>query len=201
VTDLAVLRVATDRELPGRHARASRARWSSGDPVIAIGSPARACRHGHHRASSARSTAPSTCPGRGRRAQPAVQRHPDRRGDQPGQLRRRAGQRAGEVIGINSAIATLGGGLGGGAAAASASGFAIPIDEARSVAEEIIRTGRATHPGDRHLGADRPRERQNDRSGALVRQLTPAAAAGEPGCAPATSSSRSTASRSPASTS
>jgi putative serine protease PepD len=25
-------------------------------------------------------------------------------------------------------------------------GFAIPIDEARSVAEEIIRTGRATHP-------------------------------------------------------
>jgi putative serine protease PepD len=49
------------------------------------------------------------------------------------------------VIGINSAIASLGesdtaqtGSIG--------VGFAIPIDYARSVAEEIIRTGTVTHP-------------------------------------------------------
>ncbi|MFN2625097.1 MAG: S1C family serine protease, partial [Mycobacteriales bacterium] len=52
--------------------------------------------------------------------------------------------RAGNVIGVNSAIATLGG-LGGGGGNIGV-GFAIPIDEARSVAEELIRTGHATHP-------------------------------------------------------
>jgi putative serine protease PepD len=46
----------------------------------------------------------------------------------------------GTVVGINSAIATTGSG------GSIGLGFAIPIDEARSVAEEIIRTGRATHP-------------------------------------------------------
>jgi putative serine protease PepD len=53
--------------------------------------------------------------------------------------------RAGRVIGINSAIASLGGALGGSAGSIGL-GFAIPIDEARAVTEEIIRTGRATHP-------------------------------------------------------
>ena len=56
----------------------------------------------------------------------------------------------GRVIGINSAIATLGGGstpFGGEASSGSIGvGFAIPVDEARSVAEELIRTGKATHP-------------------------------------------------------
>ena len=51
---------------------------------------------------------------------------------------------AGRVIGINSAIATLGsddetsGSIG--------VGFAIPVDEARSIAQQLIRTGKATHP-------------------------------------------------------
>src|SRR5206468_4517865 len=54
--------------------------------------------------------------------------------------------RASRVIGINSAIASLGGGLGGTPGGSIGVGFAIPIDEARSVAEEIIRTGHATHP-------------------------------------------------------
>ena len=50
----------------------------------------------------------------------------------------------GEVVGINSAIATLGGS--GGESGSIGIGFAIPIDEARDIAEEIIRTGRVTHP-------------------------------------------------------
>ena len=48
----------------------------------------------------------------------------------------------GQVIGINTAIASAPGGSGGSIGV----GFAIPIDIARSVAEEIIRTGKVTHP-------------------------------------------------------
>ncbi|MFI0903806.1 trypsin-like peptidase domain-containing protein [Streptomyces sioyaensis] len=53
------------------------------------------------------------------------------------------------VIGINSAIraADSGGGLEGGAQGGSIGlGFAIPINQAKRVAEELINTGRATHP-------------------------------------------------------
>jgi putative serine protease PepD len=51
---------------------------------------------------------------------------------------------AGQVVGINSAIATAPGTTGSGGSIGV--GFAIPIDYARSIAEEIIRTGKATHP-------------------------------------------------------
>jgi putative serine protease PepD len=47
-----------------------------------------------------------------------------------------------QVVGINSAIATAPNGGSG----SIGLGFAIPIDYAKSIAEEIIRTGKATHP-------------------------------------------------------
>ncbi|WP_433858099.1 trypsin-like peptidase domain-containing protein [Streptomyces kronopolitis] len=53
------------------------------------------------------------------------------------------------VIGINSAIraADSGSGLAGGAQGGSIGlGFAIPVNQAKRVAEELINTGRATHP-------------------------------------------------------
>ena len=53
------------------------------------------------------------------------------------------------VIGINSAIraADSGSGLdGGGQGGSIGLGFAIPINQAKRVAEELINTGRATHP-------------------------------------------------------
>ncbi|MFI5753702.1 trypsin-like peptidase domain-containing protein [Streptomyces sp. NPDC051569] len=52
------------------------------------------------------------------------------------------------VIGINSAIraADSGEGLGGGQSGSIGLGFAIPINQAKRVAEELINTGRATHP-------------------------------------------------------
>jgi putative serine protease PepD len=55
---------------------------------------------------------------------------------------------AGEVIGINSAIASLGSTtLSGGAQSGNIGvGFAIPIDEAKTVATELITTGKAVHP-------------------------------------------------------
>ncbi|HVF20212.1 MAG TPA: trypsin-like peptidase domain-containing protein [Mycobacteriales bacterium] len=81
----------------------------------------------------------------------------------------------GTVIGINSAIATTGGGSIG-------LGFAIPINEARDVAEQIIRSGRASHPylGVANFAAIRELG-QGEADGVLVRSIpagTPAAAAG-----------------------
>ncbi|MER5385890.1 trypsin-like peptidase domain-containing protein [Streptomyces sp. NPDC002688] len=52
------------------------------------------------------------------------------------------------VIGINSAIrsADSGSGLGSGQAGSIGLGFAIPVNQAKRVAEELINTGSATHP-------------------------------------------------------
>ncbi|WP_370414734.1 S1C family serine protease [Streptomyces fradiae] len=55
----------------------------------------------------------------------------------------------GRVIGINSAIRAAGGGSGGEGGGQSGSiglGFAIPINQGKRVAEELINTGKATHP-------------------------------------------------------
>ena len=52
----------------------------------------------------------------------------------------------GQVIGINSAIATLGASSLNGESGSIGLGFAIPINEARRVATELIRTGSSTHP-------------------------------------------------------
>jgi putative serine protease PepD len=54
----------------------------------------------------------------------------------------------GELIGVNSAIATLDGGEASSPAAQSGSiglGFAIPVDQAKRIAEELVSTGTATH--------------------------------------------------------
>ncbi len=52
---------------------------------------------------------------------------------------------AGEVIGVNSAIATLGGGLGEQSGSIGL-GFAIPINQAKRIADELISTGTSTKP-------------------------------------------------------
>ncbi|WP_217141179.1 trypsin-like peptidase domain-containing protein [Streptomyces sp. AC627_RSS907] len=54
----------------------------------------------------------------------------------------------GRVIGINSAIRSAGGGAepDGGQAGSIGLGFAIPINQGKRVAEELINTGKATHP-------------------------------------------------------
>ncbi len=51
----------------------------------------------------------------------------------------------GEVIGINSAIASLGSSLGGQSGNIGV-GFAIPIDQARSIAGQLMSSGHAAHP-------------------------------------------------------
>lgn len=75
----------------------------------------------------------------------------------------------GQVIGINSAIASLGGGggspFGGNQQSGSIGlGFAIPIDEAKAIAQDLIRTGRATHPYIGVIAGNAP-----NNAGAIVR--------------------------------
>jgi putative serine protease PepD len=86
----------------------------------------------------------------------------------------------GRLIGVNSAMASMGG-LGGAANTPSGSigiGFAIPIDNAARIANELIATGRASHAW---LGAQATTE--SDCEGARiidVANASPAAVAGLP---------------------
>jgi putative serine protease PepD len=79
---------------------------------------------------------------------------------------------SGQVIGINTAIATSGGGSGN-----IGVGFAIPIDTAKQVSEQLIKTGKATHA---YLGVTLS-DAVGNQQGALVASVqsgTPAASSG-----------------------
>jgi len=53
----------------------------------------------------------------------------------------------GQLIGINSAIASLGSSAGSSSQSGNIGiGFAIPVNEARSIADQLISSGKATHP-------------------------------------------------------
>jgi putative serine protease PepD len=86
----------------------------------------------------------------------------------------------GELIGVNSAIASLGGGekSSGGQSGSIGLGFAIPVDQAKRIATELVSTGTATHAS---LGV----QLSNDTNapGAAIAQVVdggPAATAGVP---------------------
>ncbi|RKS72466.1 putative serine protease PepD [Motilibacter peucedani] len=53
---------------------------------------------------------------------------------------------SGQVIGVNSAISTLSSSSSGGQSGSIGLGFAIPSNQAKRIADEIIRTGHAVHP-------------------------------------------------------
>jgi putative serine protease PepD len=94
----------------------------------------------------------------------------------------------GQVVGINTAIAAIpGAGERAGRSGSIGVGFAIPIDYARSVAEEIIATGHATHPFIGVSAATITPEDAGDRKtspGALVRDVEPGGPADEAGIRP-----------------
>jgi S1-C subfamily serine protease len=84
---------------------------------------------------------------------------------------------SGAVIGINSAIASLGGGSGGQGGSIGL-GFAIPIDTVRTIAQELITTGKAVHAA---LGVNARSVTDGVKDGALVLNVeakSPAAKAG-----------------------
>ncbi|CAN5620138.1 trypsin-like peptidase domain-containing protein [soil metagenome] len=51
----------------------------------------------------------------------------------------------GELVGMNSAIATMGGGEDAGQSGSIGLGFAIPVDQAKRIADELVSTGAASH--------------------------------------------------------
>lgn len=82
---------------------------------------------------------------------------------------------SGAVIGINSAIASLGSSFGGQSGSIGL-GFAIPINQAKKIADQLIKTGTATYPV---MGLKLATNTQD--TGALVAEVTagyPAAKAG-----------------------
>jgi len=88
----------------------------------------------------------------------------------------------GELVGVNSAIASLGGGGGQDSAGAQSGsiglGFAIPSDQAKRIADELVSTGTATHAS---LGVQLGNEiNANGAAVAAVVADGPAAAAGLP---------------------
>ncbi|GAA1476442.1 hypothetical protein GCM10009623_08880 [Nocardioides aestuarii] len=74
----------------------------------------------------------------------------------------------GQVVGVNSAIATTGGGLGGEAGNIGV-GFAIPIEQVRITADQILRTGEARYPV---IGA-KVQTGGNDTDGARIDEIMP----------------------------
>ncbi|GJF15919.1 peptidase S1 [Mycolicibacterium cyprinidarum] len=86
---------------------------------------------------------------------------------------------SGELVGINSAIATMGADAGGPQGGSIGLGFAIPVDQAKRIADELIQTGSASRAS---LGVQVGNEAGVD--GAKIVEVTSggaAAAAGLPG--------------------
>jgi putative serine protease PepD len=86
----------------------------------------------------------------------------------------------GDLIGVNSAIASLGGGQGsqgGGQAGSIGLGFAIPVDQAKRIADELVSTGTVQHAS---LGVQLSGSDSHGAAVAGVVEGGPAAAAGLP---------------------
>ncbi|MFP5068551.1 trypsin-like peptidase domain-containing protein [Pseudonocardia nantongensis] len=84
----------------------------------------------------------------------------------------------GAVVGINTAIRSASAEGGGGQGGSIGLGFAIPVDDARAIAEELIRTGRIAHAD---LGVNARSVTDGATDGAQVQNVVaggPAAAAG-----------------------
>jgi S1-C subfamily serine protease len=85
---------------------------------------------------------------------------------------------SGSVVGINSAIATLTTGAQVSESGNIGVGFAIPINEARAIAEQLIRTGSVQHAD---LGASTRSVTDGSRDGALVEEISPGGSASKGG--------------------
>ena len=84
----------------------------------------------------------------------------------------------GSVVGVNTAIASLGQSSGGGQSGNIGVGFAIPINTARSVAQQLIRTGKVVHAD---LGVSSRSVTDGTQDGAYLEQVTPGGPADKAG--------------------
>ena len=83
---------------------------------------------------------------------------------------------SGKLVGINTAIATLGGDGPESKSGSIGLGFAIPVDQARRIADELVKNGKATHA---LIGLQVPS--QDDANGARVIDVTAGSAAEKAG--------------------
>ncbi|MDP9432383.1 MAG: trypsin-like peptidase domain-containing protein [Actinomycetota bacterium] len=142
-SDLAVIKADTAGALPAATLGSSR-QLQVGDPVIAVGSPLGLSGTVTAGIVSSKNRPVSTG-GEGTDTNAVINAIQTDAAVNPGNSGGPLVDGRGAVVGINSAIATLGGGLGG-TGGSIGLGFAIPIDSARRIAEQIIRTGKATRP-------------------------------------------------------
>jgi S1-C subfamily serine protease len=84
----------------------------------------------------------------------------------------------GSVVGINTAIASLGQTSGGGQSGNIGVGFSIPINTARTVAQQLIRTGKVVHAD---FGASTRSVTNGAQSGAYLVQISPGGPAAKAG--------------------
>lgn len=142
--DLAVLKIEPDGSLPV----ASLGNDDDvvvGDPVVAIGSPLGLAGTVTSGIISAKDR-PVTAGGGGEGEVSYISALQTDAAVNPGNSGGPLVDAAGRVIGINSSIATLGGSLGDSVRGNIGLGFAIPINQGRRIAEELIETGRAEFP-------------------------------------------------------
>jgi putative serine protease PepD len=179
-TDLAVIKVQTSKTLVPAALGQSRS-LVVGDPVVAIGSPLGLAGTVTTGIISALNRTVNV-PGENGQRTPLFNAIQTDAAINPGNSGGALVDAKGQVIGINSAIATLGsGGLGADQGGSIGVGFAIPIDEARSVAEELIRTGTATHPA---IGVKALTATVDGRTGPLVQSVLSGAPAEQAGIRP-----------------
>jgi S1-C subfamily serine protease len=171
-TDLAVVKVDVANATVAQLGRSSTLK--SGDPVIAIGSPlglAGTVTSGIVSAVN-RPVRLEADGGNGNAVIDAIQTDA---AINPGNSGGALVDGAGAVVGINTAIRTLGAVEGGGSIGL---GFAIPIDTARTIAQELIRTGHYQHAD---LGVNAASVTDGKSDGARVQNVQQGSAAAEAG--------------------
>jgi len=167
-TDVAVLKIDARRELPFLKFGSS-AKAEVGDWVLAVGSPF----------GLAKSVTAGIISQKQRETQYASAFQKFIQTDaaiNPGNSGGALVDASGAVIGINTAIAGFGGsGAQGGSIGL---GFAIPIDAAREIGEELIATGNAVHAA---LGVNAQTVTDGERDGAQVNNVEPGSPAASAG--------------------
>ncbi len=143
VYDLAVLYVADGKDLPPASLGRSKA-LRVGDPVVAIGSPLGLSATVTSGIVSALNRPVTT--GSAEDDSSYINAVQTDAAINPGNSGGPLVDRRGQVVGVNSAIATNGGGTVDGEAGNIGVGFAIPVEQVRVTANQILRTGEAQYP-------------------------------------------------------
>lgn len=170
-TDLAVLKVDVANPTVARLGRSADLR--AGDGVIAIGSPLGLASTVTTGIVSAVDR-PVRLEGEGSDTTAVVDAIQTDAAINPGNSGGPLVNSVGAVVGINTAIRTLGGGQGG----SIGLGFAIPIDDARAVAQQLIKSGQISHPS---LGVNAASVTDGASDGARVQNVAQGSAAARAG--------------------